>query len=361
MNTIVQLYIASMKEFARDRMAIFWTLGFPVMFILIFGIVFSGGGDIAYDVALVNQDEGPIGAELVDVFTSVEAFETVEGEKETTVGQLEEGELSLVVVVPEDFTANITQGKSSELEVIYDPSNQTSSQIVLTIVREVVNAFERAISQRPQLMTISTTTVTSDQLRQIDFLLPGILGMAIMQLGLMSTAPQLVLLREQQVLRRLGATPLSRTKLLASQVLNWLTVGAAQTTIVIAIGVLLFDVSIVGSIFLLAGIALLGTLMFVVMGYMISGFAKTIESATGLGSFLNFPMMFLSGIFFPVEMMPEWIRPAILAIPLTYLVDALRQVIVDSPPQFSLSTDIFVMTAWLLVCSVLALRFFRWE
>lgn len=361
MNTIIQLYIASMKEFMRDRMAIFWTLGFPAMFILIFGVVFSGGGDIAYAVALVNDDQGPIGEQMVEVFEQVEAFETIEGEKTEMVAQLEEGELRLVLVIPPEFTANVTQGVPSDLEVIYDPSNQTSSQIVLTIVKEVVNAFERAVLQKPQLMTISSTPITSDRLREIDFLVPGILGMALMQLGLMGTAPQLVSLREQQVLRRLGATPLTRTKLLASQVINRLTVGAAQTAVLVIMGVLIFDVTIVGSLLLLAGIALLGTLMFVSMGYMISGFAKTLDSVTGMASFLNFPMMFLSGIFFPVEIMPEWIRPVVSAIPLTYLVDALRQVMVASPPQFSLTTDFLVLTAWFVVCSLLALRFFRWE
>ena len=350
-----------MKEFLRDRLAIFWTIGFPVMFIFIFGVVFSGGDDIAYPVAVVNLDQGPIGGELVKVFDSVEPLETVEGERAQMLTQLEEGDLRLVLVVPESFTSSITQGLNSELEVIYDPSNQTSAQIVLTIVREVIGAFEREVAQRPQLMTISATPVTSDRLRQIDFLVPGILAMAIMQLGLMGTAPLLVSLREQQVLRRLGATPLTRTKLLTSQVLNRLTIGVAQTTILVFVGVIVFDVTIVGSIPLLVGITLLGTLMFVAMGYVIAAFAKTLDSVMGLASFLNFPMMFLSGLFFPVEVMPEWIRPVISAIPLTYLVDALRQVMVASPPQFSLATDLIVVSIWLVVCSLLALRFFRWE
>lgn len=361
MNTIIQLYIASMKEFMRDRMAIFWTLGFPVMFILIFGVVFSGGDDIAFPVALVNLDDGPIGSELVSAFTSIESFEVAEGERAEMASLLEEGHLRLVVVIPEDFSSNVSLGETTAIEVIYDPTNQTSAQIVLAIVRELVNAFEREISQRPLLMSISTTSVTSDRLRQIDFMVPGILGMAIMQLGLMSTAPQLVSLREQKVLRRMGATPLSRSTLLISQVLNRLTVGVAQTSILIVLGFLVFDVSVAGSIPLLMGISLLGTLMFVALGYMIAAFSKTLESVTGLVSFINFPMMFLSGLFFPIEIMPDWVRPIVSAIPLTYLVDALRQVMIASPPQFSLQTDLIVVSIWLVVCSLLAWRFFRWE
>ena len=161
MNTIIQLYIASMKEFMRDRMAIFWTLGFPVMFILIFGVVFSGGDDISFPVALVNLDDGPIGSELVNAFTSVESFEVAEGERGEMASLLEEGNLRLVVVIPEDFSSNVSLGETTALEVIYDPTNQTSTQIVLAIVREVVNAFEREVSQRPLLMSISTTSVTS--------------------------------------------------------------------------------------------------------------------------------------------------------------------------------------------------------
>ena len=131
--------------------------------------------------------------------------------------------------------------------------------------------------------------------------------------------------------------------------------------LIILVGTLIFGITIVGNLALLAGISLLGALMFVAMGYMIAGLAKTQESVTGLSSILNFPMMFLSGLFFPVEVMPDWIRPVVNAIPLTYLADALRQIMVGAPPVYSLGIDVAVLGGWLVACSLLAVRLFRWE
>jgi len=120
-------------------------------------------------------------------------------------------------------------------------------------------------------------------------------------------------------------------------------------------------VSIVGSLPLLAGFVLLGALMFVALGYLISGLARTQDSVTGITQLLNFPMMFLSGIFFPVDLVPGWLRPVVSLLPLTYLADALRQVMVGATPAYSLGFDFAVLAGWLLVCALLAVRFFKWE
>jgi len=111
----------------------------------------------------------------------------------------------------------------------------------------------------------------------------------------------------------------------------------------------------------LAVFEVIGALMFIALGYLISGLAKTQESVDGLSQLINFPMMFLSGLFFPVDMMPTWIRPVIDAMPLTYLADALRQVMVGAIPLHSLQVDLIVLAVWLVVCAILAVRFFRWE
>jgi ABC-2 type transport system permease protein len=124
---------------------------------------------------------------------------------------------------------------------------------------------------------------------------------------------------------------------------------------------LIFKFQIIGNMALLAGFVLLGALMFVALGYLISGLAKTQESVIGISQLINFPMMFLSGLFFPVDFMPAWIRPVVTAMPLTYLADALRQIMVGATPVYSLWVDLGVLAAWLVVSAALAVRFFRWE
>ena len=361
MQAFIQLYLANVKEFVRDRMAMFWTLAFPILFIVLFGIIFSGNSDTTFEIGLVVEDKGSVGEGLRQIFLRVEAFEVAEGDRDDLLAQLKRGDLRVVIIVPEGMSEAVAGGQPAKLVAHYDPSNQTTAQIVLTIVRQVVDGFDKGLTGRPTLLSVEEQSVTSDRLRNIDFLLPGILAMSLMQLGLFGTAPALVQLREQQVLRRIGATPLPRATLLASQVVHRISIGIVQTFVIIIVGSLLFQVVIIGNAALLAGFVLLGALMFVALGYLMSGLARTQDSVIGLGQLVNFPMMFLSGLFFPVEIMPAWIRPVVVAMPLTYLADALRQIMVGATPVYSLGVDFAVLAAWLVVCAVLAVRFFRWE
>jgi ABC-2 type transport system permease protein len=361
MKTFLTLYVSNLKEFSRNRFAMFWTIAFPVFFMLLFGIIFSGGGDSSYKVGVAVEDPGRIGSALTQAFEGVEILKVTEGAPAELLAKLKHGDLNAVVVVPDGVTAAVMAGRTADIQVHYDPSNQITAQILLTIVEKVLGGVEQGMTGRAALFAIQTVTITASSLRTIDFLVPGILAMALMQLGIFATAPPLVQLREQQVLRRLGATPLTRTMLLSAQVSLRITVGLVQTALIILVGALVFQVQIVGNLLLLAAFVVLGALSFVCLGYFMSTWGKTQEGINGASQFINFPMMFLSGLFFPVDTMPKWIRPVVDAMPLTYLADALRQIMVGAAPLHPLGTDLLVLMVWLVICAVLAVKFFRWE
>ena len=362
MQSIIQLYIASLKEFMRERMSIFWTFAFPISFMVLFGIIFSGnGGNTHFNLGVVNQDQGATGKGLVQAFQSTSVFTVKTGTKAQLQSSLLSGKINMLVVIPPNISSATTDSKTAMITVYYDPTNQVISQAALPIVDQVVSQFNQTITHQSNLVAVVPKTVTTPDLREIDYLLPGVLSMSLMQLGLFATATVLVQLREQEVLRRLGATPLPRTHLLASQVLFRLTIGLLQAGSIILVGVALFNVHIIGNPLALLGIVLLGSLMFVALGYMISGLARSQDSVIAITNMINFPMMFLSGIFFPIALMPNWIRPVVDAMPLTYLADLLRQVMIKSVPTFSMSIDIGVLVGWMVVCSILAIRFFKWE
>ncbi len=378
MRSLTQLYLANVREFVRDISALFWTFAFPLFFILIFGVIFSGDGDVSFNIGIVNED-GEGSQQLVSTFESIEAFEVSVGSQDDELAALEDGDRSVVIVIPEGTgealraaasgqAAQATTGggralaTSVALDVYYDPANQNSSQIVLNIVDKVVTGVNQGLMGVPPVMTVQPRTVTTDSLRNIDYLLPGVIGMSLMQMGLFGTAAPLVSLREKQVLRRMGATPLSRTTMLISEVLFRLTMALFQTAVIVGVGMLVFDVQVsVGNLPGIIAIVMLGAAMFITLGYFLSGLAKTEEAVQGIVQLPNFLFMFLSGIFWPVEMMPSWLRPLVDAIPLTYLADALRRVMIEAGSYFSLTRSVAIMAAWLLVCAVLAIRFFKWE
>ncbi len=363
MATVFSLYIANMKEFVRDRAALFWTFAFPIFFIVLFGAIFSGNSSPSYTVGLVVQDDGPVSAQLAQVFEhDVKPFKVKTEAYDSAIGELKKGNLDLVIVLPAGLSQTVAEGHTAQVEMYFDPSkNQTDAQIEQTIVGQVLDGFNRAATRKAPPLALATNSIASHTLRSIDFLMPGILAMSLMQLGLFATASPLVSLREEGVLRRLGATPLPRWQLISGQLLMRLTIGMVQAALIIGISVTAFNVQIQGNYLALAGLTLLGALSFIGMGYLIAALAKSVESANGVSSVINFPMMFLSGVFFPLALLPAFLAPIVRAMPLTYLADAFRQITIGGSQTFPMWMDIAVLAAWGLACTILAARFFRWE
>jgi len=190
---------------------------------------------------------------------------------------------------------------------------------------------------------------------------PGMLALAILWLGIFGTAPPLVQLREAQVLRRIRATPLPMDTLLGAQVAFRVTTGLLQAALLIAYGLLVYRMRIAGSWPLLVLATVLGALFFVTLGLLLAGLVRSGEAVIALGQVVQFPMMFLSGVLFPLEMLPEFIRPVAGAIPLTYLNDALRQTMLGLPAMYPLWLDFAVLGGLLVVVAGLAAWRFRWE
>ena len=217
------------------------------------------------------------------------------------------------------------------------------------------------ITGQDALVTLKTVNARSRNLRTIDYLLPGILAMSIMQLGLFATAQPLIALRVTGVLKQLGATPLKRSTLLTAYIAMRLTVAFLQTALIVGIGIVAFNVAVVGSWIVLAGWLFLGTLTFLALGFLIASVAKNEESAIAIANVINLPMLLLSGVFFPVSHLPHFLEYLVDLVPLNYLADALRQVMVDATPQHTMTTNAIALGAWTIVFALFAIRFFRWE
>ena len=361
MKTFNMLLMANAKQFVREKAALFWTFLFPIFFILIFGAVFSGSmEDVSFDVGLVIEDNSSIAQNMSDAFGQVTAFKVTEGQQDDEIQALQDGDRRAVLVIEQGFGATIAQGGTANVSVYYDPTQTSSVQILLPIVQKVIDNFDRALSGSMPRIHINEETLQSYSLRSIDYLVPGILAMSLMQLGLFGVA-QIVVDRENKVLKRLGATPLKRSTMIMSTVVFNLIVAILQAALIIIIARLVFGVPIMGNWFYLIGFIILGTLTFLSMGYMLSAFAKNQQTLMPLIMAIQFPMMFLSGIFFPTEMMPGFMRPIMDAMPLTYLADSVRQIMVESSAMHSHIINLAVLGGWFVVCLVLAVRFFKWE
>lgn len=365
MAALLQLTVANVKSYLRDRATVFWTLAFPLIFVVLFGSIFSGGGSGTRTIAWVDQDASPRSAELRAIFAEQANVELTDADEDAALARMREGDADAVVLVPAGYGAAVDAnaagpGEPASVAVYTDPSQSSASGETFQLVGAVLGQINLEIAGRGPAVVPEPRTIQTQDLTFISYLVPSILGMALMQLGVFSAIP-LVADREKLILKRLNATPLRRWQLVGSNVLMRLLVGIAQATIIIGVGAGLYGVEMAGSFLLLAALIVLGTLAFIALGYVIASFASTEDAANGMTSAVQFPLMFLSGTFFPIDAMPDFLKVVARALPLTYLSDGLRQVMVAGTPFAPLWVCFAVLAAFLVICFGIAARFFRWQ
>jgi len=364
MRALWTLTLANIRSYLRDRAALFWTLAFPLIFIVMFGLIFQGGAS-RLNLAWVDEDGSTQSGELRTALAGASGVELEDFAREDALAKMRTGEVDAVVIVPAGYGGQLAANAGSEapgapavVTVYTDPSRQELQGSVYQVLGSVLAVIN--MNDRPPLVIPQPETIQTENLNFISYFVPSMLGLSVMQVGIFAAIP-LVADREKLILKRLAATPLRRWQLVGSNVLMRLLIALAQAVIIVAVGSIFFGVEISGSLALTAFFVVLGSVTFLALGYVIASFASTEDAANGMTSVVQFPMMFLSGTFFPIQAMPDALQAVARVIPLTYLADALRQVMVGGVPFATLGICAAVLTGWLVVCFAIASRKFRWQ
>ena len=364
MQALFALTLANIRSYTRDRAAVFWTIAFPLVFIVLFGLIFQGSGGARLTLGFVDDDRSEASQRLKAGFAALDGVTLVETTIEDAKSQMQTGKVDGVIVVPVDYGASLAAadaggaGGPAQVEVFTDPSRPQLAGSIYQAVGTVLGIVN--LGGRPPLVVPSPQTVQTENLNAISYFVPSMLGLSIMQVGIFAAIP-LVADREKLILKRLAATPLRRWQLVGSNVLMRILIAFTQAVIIVAVGSLLFGVEVVGSLILVAAFVTLGAMAFLALGYVIASFAKTEDAANGMTSMIQFPMMFLSGAFFQIDQMPQFLQVVARIIPLTYLADALRQVMVGGAAFAPLWVCAAVLLGWLVVCFGIAARKFQWQ
>jgi ABC-2 type transport system permease protein len=210
-------------------------------------------------------------------------------------------------------------------------------------------------------VAISTQGIQGRNINYVDFLVPGVLAMSIMNGGIVGLSAAFVTMRERGVLRRIKVTPFPLIGFITARVATQLLVALCQVAILFGLAKLIFNLGIVGSLLEVAALIFLGSLAFLTIGFFVAGVSRKQESATALAQLISFPMLFLSGVFFPLDQEPTWLQYLAKVLPLTYLVDGLRQVMVYGASLANLWGDLLALVLITAIGLALAVRFFRWE
>jgi len=356
-RALIALTVANLRSYTRDRAALFWTLGFPLIFIVLFGFIFQNSR-FEVSIGLADLDRSTASQQLRQAFIDSGVVTLTEGDEATVLQAMRDGDVRAVLVVPEGYGASLAAGTPVDVTYYVDAAQQSAGSSANAVVTSILGAIN--LGGRAPLVNLDAQPIQTNDLNAISYFVPSILGLSIMQVGLFAAIP-LVADREKLILKRLGATPLRRWQLVGSNIAMRLLIAITQAVIIITVGSVAFGVKVTGPLVLIGFFIVLGSLAFLALGYVIASFATSEDSANGLTSMIQFPMMFLSGTFFALEQMPSWLQSIARLIPLTYLSDALRQVMVDGTAFAPLTTCAAVLLGWLVVCFAVASRKFRWQ
>ena len=357
------LFMASVKMFVRNRTALFFSLFLPLIIMLIFGVLnFEGSTSISLGV--VDEAQTEASAALVEELHEYEYLEISEGSREEELAALESGDRGFVLVIPPDYEPTV--GGDTGLVAFGATADPAQAQVAQGLLQQAVGTAMVAssgvsIPDAPVFAPpVTFESVETRDLGYIDFLVPGIVGMTVMQLGIFGVAFGFVQLKRTGALRRLFATPTSPAYFLSAQVTSRMVLGYVQVAILIGIGIW-FGLQMFGSWLVLAIIVGLALLIFLAMGFGVAGWAKNEDQAAPVANLISLPMMFLSGVFFPREAMPEFLLGVTQYLPLTYVIEALRGVMNEGAAMADLGPELLGMGVWAIITFVVAVRLFKWE
>jgi ABC-2 type transport system permease protein len=350
------LTLASFKMFLRQREAILWTLILPLFIVFLFGFVdFDGVGNI--HVGLVNES-GESTGELETALSQVEALEVSTGERGEEMAELGRGERDLVVVV-EHHPAD---SSSWRVRAFGDPEAKPREvQLAAMAVQRVLDdrlAEARGLGDRTLLQVAAVQT---RNLRYIDFLIPGVISMSIMQMGIFGVAFGFVSLKKRGILRTLSVTPLNASDFIFAQVLTRVTVLMLQMGLMVGVGILFLNLHFVGDLFLMVILGLLGAVVFLAIGFALAGIARSEDQVAPLANLITVPMLLLSGVFFSRSNLPAALEAVTEIFPLTFLADGMREVAIEGASIVGVLPQLAGLGVWCLIAVIAAVKLFRWE
>ncbi len=339
------LLSARMKELKREPEVVFWVFVFPLLLALGLGIAFR---DKPADITSVVIVSGPDAQKALTLLENSPQKSSIHAEVADAAQAAQGFRMG-------KYDLLITPANSGGFQFTYDPARPES---VLSR-QEVDDALQSAAGRKDPL---ATSAVVSSQpgSRYIDFLIPGLLGMNIMNAAMWGIGFALVDMRQRKLLKRLVGTPMRRSDFLLALASSRLLMMILEVGLLLGLGILIFKMRVLGSWFTIFLIGAIGAMSFAALGLLTACRAQKIESASGLINLVMMPMWIFSGVFFSYQHFPAAVQPFIKALPLTALNDALRDAILQGAPLASQAGRLLVLALWGGISFGLALRWFRW-
>lgn len=352
------------KRYFRDKVALFFTFLFPLIFLMVFGTIFGSDSGPNFNVALINQSEYDFAEQFIEQTESSDIFTytrdiTFEEAKE----KLGRAEISGIIILPVRFGAESEAGQYStgQLELFYDQSNEQLAVTLQAVLQGVFDSINKELIPTPTPFTINAQPLQTAELSRLDYTISGLIGFSILSLGIFSMSEGFAADKKAGALRRMRVAPIRPWQLILATALNRVLVGLLAVALLFIAAVIFFGFNMRGDYISFVLFSVISTICLFGFGMAIAGWARDANQAAPLSQIISFPMMFLSGVFFPTFLMPELLQSITRFIPLTPVIDGLRLILTEGRTLFELGPQLAVIAAWTIIIYFIAFRVFRWE
>ena len=354
------------RRFFRDRLAIFFGILFPLIFLFVFGGI-SGGknNEVSFNVALINKSDSAFSQQFSKELKGSKVFKVDKNitSEQAAEDKMAKSQLDATIILPKDFGV-VKDGQaypSGQAQVVYTQNNSSAGQTLTSLLQQQFKGINAQFVKAPEPFTAAGKQTNKQSLTQFDYTFAGLLGFSIIGLGIFGPVNVFPELKKQGILRRLHTTPLRVWQYFTATMISQAIIGLVSLAVMFIVAISVFHLKIVGNYLEIILFLVLSIITILGIGLAIGGWSKNERQAAPLSNIVVFPMMFLSGTFFPRFLMPEWLQKVSNFLPLTPVIDGLRLLTTEGKHLVDIGAQLGLMAVWLVIIYIIAFRVFRWE
>ena len=354
--------VINLKRITRDRTALFFTFLFPLIFLFVFGSL-SNNNSTTFNIAVINDSQSSFSKQFVGQLDHEKIFKVDKTVTRLSAAdqKMTRGELDATIELPSSFGKISGQYPSGQAIVHYTQNNQTAAQTLTSVLQAEFASINHKFIKTSTPFTVVAKQNNAHSLSSFDYTFTGLLGFAILGAGIFGPINVFPELKKMGILRRLHTTPLRVWQYFLSTMIGNAIIGLASLAVMLIVSILVFHLKVVGNYFELALFLAFGIIEILGIGLALGGWAKNERQVAPLGNIIVFPMMFLSGVFFPRFLMPTWLQSITTYIPMTPIIDGARLIATEGKSLFALGSQLAIMAVWTVIIYAIAFRVFRWE
>lgn len=360
-RAILGLTAAYRKRFVRDKTSLFFTFLFPLIFLFIFGTIF-GNDSVSFKVAVINDADSSFATEFVKSLEANDAFKVDDvSALDQAKTKMSRSEIDSVIELPQSFGQPNEQGvPSGELNVYYRKGAEQAGQTVGAVMQQILDGANKEFGRPDAALKVTQVSTAEAGASNFDYTFSGLLGFSLMSMGIFGLANAMPTEKEKGSFRRLRAAPFRTSQLVIANALHYLQVTLMSVVMMMIVGIGVFDFNMRGDWATFAVFAVISAVMVIGFGLVVGALANNDSQSAPIANLVAFPMMFLSGAFFPTFAFPVWLQSVSAFIPLTPVIDGFRQIMTEHATLVSVAPQLGIMLLWIVVAYFIAIRFFRW-